>query len=264
MSASLLITGAAGFIGSGFARFWRRQHPEDRIVLLDALTYAGNKDNLAEIMDAVEFVHGDIRDQQLVERLLEQHEVDVVVNFAAESHNSLAILRPAEFFSTNVMGTVALLEAARKVGVRRFHHVSTCEVYGDMNQPLPLYSSTRNRREWLYVLDHCQAIERVLDKGRVGETYHVGSGEEADIETIADLILAELGLPASMKTIVPDRPSHDRRYLLDSSKLRTELGWAPETRFHDGIKTTVAWYRDNQQWWEPLLDRAPVEETTWR
>jgi len=334
MSASLLITGAAGFIGSGFARFWRRQHPEDRIVLLDALTYAGNKDNLAEIMDAVEFVHGDIRDQQLVERLLEQHEVDVVVNFAAESHNSLAILRPAEFFSTNVMGTVALLEAARKVGVRRFHHVSTCEVYGDMalddpgmfgeeapyrprtpynaakagadhavrayhhtyglpvtitnccnnygpyqfpekvlplfitralrNQPLPLYSSTRNRREWLYVLDHCQAIERVLDKGRVGETYHVGSGEEADIETIADLILAELGLPPSMKTIVPDRPSHDRRYLLDSSKLRTELGWAPETRFHDGIKTTVAWYRDNQQWWEPLLERAPVEETTWR
>jgi dTDP-glucose 4,6-dehydratase len=133
-----------------------------------------------------------------------------------------------------------------------------------LNQPLPLYSSTRNRREWLYVLDHCQAIDRVLDQGRVGETYHVGSGQEADIETIADLILAELGLPSSMKTIVPDRPSHDRRYLLDSTKLRTELGWAPETSFHDGIKTTVAWYRDNQQWWQPLLDRAPVEETAWR
>jgi dTDP-glucose 4,6-dehydratase len=334
MSASLLITGAAGFIGSNFARYWRRRYPGDRMVLLDALTYAGNRGNLTEILDTVEFVHGDIRDQQLVERLLVEHRVDVVVNFAAESHNSLAILRPTEFFSTNVMGTLSLLEAARTVGVRRFHHVSTCEVYGDMalddpgafteespyrprtpynaakagadhavrayhhtydlpvtitnccnnygpyqfpekvmplfitralrNQPLPLYSSTRNRREWLYVQDHCEAIERVLDKGRVGETYHVGSGQEADIETIADLILAELGLPASMKTIVPDRPSHDRRYLLDSSKLRTELGWAPETGFHDGVKATVAWYRDNQRWWQPLLDRAPVEETAWR
>jgi dTDP-glucose 4,6-dehydratase len=334
VSASLLITGAAGFIGSNFARYWRRRHPEDRMVLLDALTYAGSTSNLADILDAVEFVHGDIRDQQLVEHLLAEHGIDVIVNFAAESHNSLAILRPTEFFQTNVMGTLSLLESARKVGVRRFHHVSTCEVYGDMalddptsfteespyrprtpynaakagadhavrayhytyglpvtitnccnnygpyqfpekvlplfitrallNQPLPLYSSTRNRREWLYVLDHCQAIDRVLDQGRVGETYHVGSGQEADIETIADLILAELGLPSSMKTIVPDRPSHDRRYLLDSTKLRTELGWAPETSFHDGIKTTVAWYRDNQQWWQPLLDRAPVEETAWR
>jgi dTDP-glucose 4,6-dehydratase len=334
VSASLLITGAAGFIGSNFARYWRRRHPEDRMVLLDALTYAGSTSNLADILDAVEFVHGDIRDQQLVEHLLAGHGIDVIVNFAAESHNSLAILRPTEFFQTNVMGTLSLLESARKVGVRRFHHVSTCEVYGDMalddptsfteespyrprtpynaakagadhavrayhytyglpvtitnccnnygpyqfpekvlplfitrallNQPLPLYSSTRNRREWLYVLDHCQAIDRVLDQGRVGETYHVGSGQEADIETIADLILAELGLPSSMKTIVPDRPSHDRRYLLDSTKLRTELGWAPETSFHDGIKTTVAWYRDNQQWWQPLLDRAPVEETAWR
>jgi dTDP-glucose 4,6-dehydratase len=334
MPASLLITGAAGFIGSNFARYWRRRRPEDRIVVLDALTYAGSRDSLADILDTVEFVHGDIRDQPLVERLLEGHGIEVVVNFAAESHNSLAILRPAEFFSTNVMGVVALLEAARKVGVRRFHHVSTCEVYGDMalddpgmfseaspyrprtpynaakagadhavrayhhtyglpvtitnccnnygpyqfpekvlplfitralrNQPLPLYASTRNRREWLYVIDHCQAIERVLDDGRVGETYHVGSGQEADIETIADLVLAELGLPASMKTIVPDRPSHDRRYLLDSGKLRTELGWAPETSFADGIKATVAWYRDNQRWWEPLLDRAPVSETTWR
>jgi dTDP-glucose 4,6-dehydratase len=334
MSASLLITGAAGFIGSNFARYWRGRYPEDRVVLLDALTYAGNEENLADIQGSVEFVHGDIRDQQLVERLLAEHGVEVVVNFAAESHNSLAILRPAEFFATNVMGTVSLLEAARKVGVRRFHHVSTCEVYGDMalddpgafteespyrprtpynaakagadhavrayhhtydlpvtitnccnnygpyqfpekvlplfitgalrNEPLPLYASTRNRREWLYVLDHCEAIDRVLDQGRVGETYNVGSGQEADIETIANLVLAELGLPASMKTIVPDRPSHDRRYLLDSSKLRTELGWAPETSFHDGIKTTVAWYRDNPQWWQPLLDRAPVEETAWR
>jgi dTDP-glucose 4,6-dehydratase len=334
MPASLLVTGAAGFIGSNFTRYWRRHHPEDRIVALDALTYAGNLDNLAEVRDDVEFVHGDIRDQELVERLLAEHGVEVVVNFAAESHNSLAILRPAEFFATNVMGTLALLEAARKVGVGRFHHVSTCEVYGDMalddpgafteaspyrprtpynaakagadhavrayhhtygvpvtitnccnnygpyqfpekvmplfitralrDQPLPLYASTRNRREWLYVMDHCQAIDLVLDKGRVGETYHVGSGQEADIETIADLILAELGLPASMKTIVPDRPSHDRRYLLDSGKLRDELGWAPETDFHDGIKATVAWYRDHRQWWEPLLERAPVEETAWR
>ena len=330
----LLVTGAAGFIGSNFTRYWRRRHPEDSIVALDALTYAGCKESLAEVLPTVHFEHGDIRDQPLVERLLADHGVEVVVNFAAESHNSLAVLRPGEFFSTNVLGTQSLLEAARRVGVARFHQISTCEVYGDLalddpeafteespyrprtpynaakagadhavrayfftyglpitittcannygpyqfpekviplfitralwGQPLPLYASTRNRREWLHVADHCRAIEAVLAGGRVGETYHVGSGEEADIETIADLILEELDLPASLKTIVPDRPGHDRRYLLDSSKLRRELGWAPEIPFTQGLKQTVAWYRDNEAWWQPLLERAPVEEMAWR
>ncbi len=334
MSSKLLITGAAGFIGSNFARYWLQHHPDDRIVAFDALTYAGCRESLADLLPAVELVHGDIRDQPLVERVLAEHRVDVIVNFAAESHNSLAILRPGEFFSTNVMGTQALLEAARSVGVERFHQISTCEVYGDMalddpgafteespyrprtpynaakagadhavrayhhtydlpvtitncsnnygpyqfpekviplfitralqRQPLPLYASTKNRREWLHVLDHCRAIEAVLRHGRLGETYHVGSGFEADIETIADLILGELGLPASLKQIVPDRPSHDRRYLLDSSKLRHELGWAPRIPFDVGLKSTIAWYRENEAWWRPLLDRAPVQETAWQ
>jgi len=334
LPTSILITGAAGFIGSNFTRYWHQRHPADAIVALDALTYAGCKDSLADVLGSVAFVHGDIRDQPLVESLLRAHRVDVLVNFAAESHNSLAILRPGEFFSTNVMGTQALLDAARRVGVARYHQISTCEVYGDLalddpgaftehspyrprtpynaakaaadhavrayghtydlpvtitncannygpyqfpekviplfitralgGEPLPLYASTRNRREWLHVSDHCRAVEEVLEHGRVGETYHVGSGEEADIEMIADLILGELGLPASLKTIVPDRPSHDRRYLLDSAKLRGELGWAPTIAFKDGLRETIAWYRDHQAWWRPLLDRRPVEETAWQ
>jgi dTDP-glucose 4,6-dehydratase len=334
MTSSLLVTGAAGFIGSNFVRYWTQQHPGDRVVALDALTYAGCQESLDDVADKVTFVHGDIRNQQLIEHLLREQSVDVIVNFAAESHNSLAILRPGEFFSTNVMGTQALLEAARRVGVARYHQISTCEVYGDMDleadtafheaspylprtpynaakaggdhvvrsyhytydvpvtitncsnnygpyqfpekvipvfvtralngEPLPLYASTKNRREWLHVLDHCRAIDLVLEQGKVGETYHVGSGVEADIETIANLVLAELGLPESLKTIVPDRPSHDRRYLLDSSKLRDQLGWAPQITFEQGISDTIAWYRDNEDWWRPLLDRAPVEETAWQ
>ncbi len=331
--ATLLVTGAAGFIGSNFVRFWRDRHPSDAIVALDSLTYAGLEENLADVRAGITFVAGDIRDGALMERLLRTHQVGVVVNFAAESHNSLAILRPGEFFSTNVIGTQTLLEAARQVGVDRFHQISTCEVYGDLalddpgaftedspylprtpynaakaggdhavraygltydlpititncsnnygpyqfpekviplfvtralrGESLPLYASTANRREWLHVTDHCRAIEAVLERGRLGETYHVGSGVEADIATIADTILAELGLPSSLKTIVPDRPSHDRRYLLDSSKLRSDLGWAPEIGFADGMKSTIAWYRDNEAWWSPLLGRSPVVETGW-
>ena len=336
MSTSILVTGAAGFIGSNFTRYWATQHPDDRIVALDALTYAGCRENLDDLGSRVTFVHADIRDQPAIEAALREHSVDIVVNFAAESHNSYAIVRPGEFFSTNVLGTQTLLEAARRVGVGRFHHISTCEVYGDMDlddpgaftesspyrprtpynaakaggdhavrayhhtydlpvtitncsnnygpyqfpekviplfitralqdQPLPLYASTANRREWLHVEDHCRAVEAVLDRGTIGGTYHVGSGFEADITTIADTVLAELGLPDTLKTIVPDRPSHDRRYLLDSTKLRTELGWAPQVGWADGMKATVAWYRDNEAWWRPLLDRRPVDEgaTDWQ
>ena len=334
MASTLLVTGAAGFIGANFVRYWHGRHPGDRIVALDALTYAGCKESLADLLNHITFVHGDIRDQPLVEALLREHRVDVIVNFAAESHNSLAILRPVEFFATNVMGTVALLEAARRVGVARFHQISTCEVYGDLalddpgaftedapyrprtpynaakagadhavrayhhtyglpvtitnccnnygpyqfpekviplfitraldGQPLPLYASTSNRREWLHVQDHCRAIELVLERGRVGATYHVGSGVEVDIGTLANMILAELGLPASRKQIVPDRPAHDRRYLLDSGKLRRELGWAPQIPFPEGLNATIAWYREHEAWWRPLLDRRPVEETAWQ
>jgi len=331
--STVLVTGAAGFIGSNFVRYWRREHPGDHVVALDVLTYAGNRDNLADLEgEHVTFVHGSIGNTDLVAHVLRAHGVDVVVNFAAESHNSLAILRPGDFFATNVTGTQGLLEAVRRVGVSRFHHISTCEVYGDLSldaddaftedspylprtpynaskaggdhvvrsygltydvpvtitncsnnygpfqfpekviplfttralagEPLPLYASTKNRREWLHVDDHCTAIDAVLDRGRVGETYNVGSGVEVDIEGIADTVLGALDLGPEYKTIVPDRPSHDRRYLLDSTKLRTELGWAPQIEWNDGIAATVDWYRTHEGWWRPLIGRSPVVEGT--
>src|SRR5256885_13303964 len=326
----LLVTGAAGFIGSNFARDRLERRPGDHIVAFDLLTYAGNRESLP---DEVPFVHGDIGDFELVERTLRDEQIDVVVNFAAESHNSLAVVDPGRFFRTNVLGTQTLLEAARTVGVRRFHHISTCEVYGDLpldtdeefteespyrprtpynaskasadhavrayaetyglpvtitncsnnygpyqfpekviplfvtnaldDQPLPLYASTQNRREWLHALDHCSAIERVLQAGAEGETYNVGSGVEKSIEEIANVVLELTGKPASLKSIVPDRPGHDRRYLLDSSKLRRELGWEPAIDFERGLEETVAWYAEHRDWWEPLKGRAPVEETAW-
>jgi dTDP-glucose 4,6-dehydratase len=327
----LLVTGAAGFIGSNFVRHHAEHHPDDRLVALDLLTYAGDRRNLDGL--DVRFVEGDICDAELVEQVLAEEEIDVVVNFAAESHNSLAVLDPGRFFRTNVLGTQTLLEAARLRGVARFHHVSTCEVYGDLpldsreaftedspyrprtpynaskaaadhavrayfetfelpvtitncsnnygprqfpekviplfltnaldDRELPLYASTQNRREWLHVEDHCRAIELVLAHGNEGETYNVGSGVERSIEEIANLVLELTGKPESLKTIVPDRPGHDRRYLLDSSKLRRELGWEPQIGFEDGMRSTVEWYAANRSWWEPLKERAPVRETAW-
>ena len=334
MVVNLFATGAAGFIGSNFVRHWVTAHPDDTVVAFDLLTYAGNEENLADLTGRVAFVQGDIADLDTVEALLERHAVDVVVNFAAESHNSLAVVDPARFFRTNVLGTQALLEAARRAGTGRFHHISTCEVYGDLpldggdafvedspyrprtpynaskagadhavrayhetyglavtitnccnnygpyqfpekiiplfttlaldDQPLPLYASTGNKREWLHVTDHCRAVEAVVERGRAGETYLVGSGFEATIEEVADAVLAALGKPASLKTIVPDRPGHDRRYLLDSTKLRTELGWDTTIPFEQGLPDTVAWYAEHRDWWEPLRGRTPVQETAWR
>jgi len=329
----ILVTGAAGFIGSNFVHYWLEHHPDDELVALDLLTYAGNRANLEAVENRITFVQGDIADLELVEGLFREHDVEVVVNFAAESHNSLAILDPGRFFHTNVLGTQALLEAARRVGIGRFHHVSTCEVYGDLtldsdesfteespyrprtpynaskagadhavrayfetwelpatitncsnnygplqfpekvvplfvtnaldDKPLPMYASTENRREWLHVRDHCRAVELVLQRGRVGETYNVGSGIEASIEEIADRVLELTGKPASLKTIVPDRPGHDRRYLLDSTKIERELGWRPEIGFEDGLREAVDWYAANRAWWEPLRERLQVEETAW-
>jgi dTDP-glucose 4,6-dehydratase len=329
---NVLVTGGAGFIGSSFTRYWVGQHPDDRVVVLDLLTYAGNRPNLHDLEDRITFVHGDIGDIELVERLLRSHGIDVIVNFAAESHNSLAVLDPALFFRTNVLGTQALLEAARTVGVERFHHISTCEVYGDLaldsdelftetspyrprtpynaskagadhavrayhetyglpvtitncannygpyqfpekvipvfvtcaldDAPLQMYESTENRREWIHALDHCAAIDAVLERGRVGETYHVGTGVEKSIEEIADAVLAELGKPPELKTIIPDRPGHDRRYVLDWSKIRAELGWQPRIPFDQGLAETVAWYAANRDWWENLRGQAPVVEGT--
>jgi dTDP-glucose 4,6-dehydratase len=331
----LLVTGGAGFIGSNFVRYWLERRPGDHVVVLDLLTYAGDRRSLAAVEDRIAFVEGDICDLDGCERLLGAEGVEVVVNFAAESHNSLAVVDPGRFFRTNGLGTQTLLEAARNTGgIRRFHHISTCEVYGDLpldtdevfteespyrprtpynaskasadhavraysetyglpvtitncsnnygpyqfpekviplfvtnaldDQPLPLYASTQNRREWLHAIDHCRAIELVLEKGVEGETYNVGSGVEKSIEEIADAVLKLTGKPADLKTIVPDRPGHDRRYLLDSSRLRGELAWEPEIDFERGLSETVAWYAEHRDWWEPLKERAPVEETAWR
>jgi dTDP-glucose 4,6-dehydratase len=327
---NILVTGGAGFIGSNFTRFWVEHHPGDHAVVVDLLTYAGNLPNLEDVADNITFVQGDIADYELAEQVLRSQGIDVVVNFAAESHNSLAVLDPGLFFRTNVIGTQTLLEAARTVGVGRFHHISTCEVYGDLaldsedlftetssyrprtpynaskagadhavrayhetyglpvtitncannygpyqfpekvipvfvtsaldDQPLQMYASTENRREWIHALDHCAAIEAVLERGRVGETYHVGTGVEKSIEEIADTVLAELGKPAGLKTIIPDRPGHDRRYILDWTKIRRELGWEPQIPFDRGLAETVAWYAEHRDWWEPLRERAPVVE----
>ena len=330
----VLVTGGAGFIGSNFVRFWAESHPDDYLVALDVLTYAGNRDNIADLerSGSVRFVRADIGDQARIETVLREESITTVVNFAAESHNSLAILDPARFFRTNVLGTQALVDACRIVGIERFHHISTCEVYGDLaldsdqsfteespyrprtpynaskagsdhvvrcygetfelpftitnccnnygpyqfpekvipwftslalsDEPLTLYASTENRREWVHVLDHCRAIEAVLERGRVGETYHVGTGEEASIAEIADAVLRATGRPLTLKKIVPDRRGHDRRYLLDSTKIRTELGWAPQVGIDEGIAETVAWYMNNQEWWRPLIGRSPVVEGT--
>jgi dTDP-glucose 4,6-dehydratase len=330
----VLVTGAAGFIGSNFVRYWLQRHPDDHVVAYDLLTYAGNRSSLADVESEIVFVEGDIGDLELAERTLRDEQIEVVINFAAESHNSLAVIDPGRFFQTNVVGTATLCEAAVRAGVQRFHHVSTCEVYGDLpldsdevfteqtpyrprtpynaskaggdhavrayhetfglpititncsnnygpyqfpekvipvfttaaidDEPINMYASTQNKREWLHVNDHCTGIELAITEGKPGETYNIGSGVEVSIEELADLILELTGKPQSLKTIVQDRPGHDRRYLLDSSKIRRELGWEPKIGWEEGLRDTVEWYRANRAWWEPLKERAPVSETAWR
>ena len=336
--ATIFVTGGAGFIGSNFIRYWLSTYPDDTAINYDLLTYAGNLESLADVAKAYAgryvFVRGDIGNDDLARHLFAHYRPDYVVNFAAESHNSRAVLHPEVFFQTNVLGTQRLLQAARDAGVPRFHHISTCEVYGDLaldsderfteaspyrprtpynaskaaadlavrayhetfhlpvtisncsnnygpyqfpekliphftirllrGEKMPLYKSSRNRREWLHVDDHCRAIDLILKKGRIGETYNVGSGIEVDVETIADTLLDAFGLDPSFKAYVPDRPGHDRRYLLDSTKIRAELGWAPQVPFAQGFRETVRWYRENPGWWEPLLQRLQVNEAAWR
>lgn len=331
---TLFVTGGAGFIGSNFVRYWLETHPGDRVVNYDALTYAGVKENLDDLPPESRarytFVQGNILDGDLALDTLRSMNVDTIVNFAAESHNSYAIKNPTQFFKVNVLGTQTLLEAARQAGNIRFHHISTCEVYGDLaldtdekfteespyrprtpynaskagadmavrayhetfhlpvtisncannygpyqfpekvlpyftvqalqGQQLPLYKSSQNRREWLHAVDHCRAIDLILSKGRIGETYNVGSGVEVDVEGIAKIVLETLGLDESFKKYVPDRPGHDRRYLLDSSKLRHELGWAPQVPVDQGLRDTVLWYKAHPEWWKPLMGRSPVDE----
>ena len=333
----ILVTGGAGFIGSNFIRYWLNKYKKDFVVNLDILTHAGNLDNLVDVQkkhkDRYKFVKGDITNLEFVDALVKEDKPNVIVNFAAESHNSYAILNPTIFFKTNVIGTQTLLEVARRNKINRFHHISTCEVYGDLpleskekfredspyrpntpynaskagadlavrayfktfklpvtisncsnnygpyqfpeklislfvtnlleNKPVPVYKSSQNKREWLHVLDHCTAVDLVIQKGKIGETYNVGSGVEKSIEEISDIIFETLKKPRSLKKYVSDRPGHDRRYLLDSSKIKKELGWKPEVTFESGIKETIEWYIANKNWWEPLKEKLKVEERDW-
>ena len=323
---TIIVTGGAGFIGSNFIFYMLRQHPEDRIVCLDKLTYAGNLSTLESVMDHpnFRFVKLDICDREGVYRLFEEEHPDQVVNFAAESHVDRSILDPGIFLQTNIMGTAVLMDACRKYGMVRYHQVSTDEVYGDLpldrpdlffteetpihtsspyssskagadllvlayyrtyglpvtisrcsnnygpyhlpekliplmivhalaDQPLPVYGKGLNVRDWLYVEDHCKAIDLILQNGRLGEVYNVGGHNEKQNLEIVKLICKELGKPESLITYVADRKGHDMRYAIDPTKIHRELGWLPETKFEDGIRKTIQWYLEHQTWWKEIL-----------
>ncbi len=326
---TVIVTGGAGFIGSNFIFYMRRNHPLDRIVCLDKLTYAGNAETLASIPEGepYRFARLDICDRDGVFRLFEEEKPDAVVNFAAESHVDRSIEDPGLFLHTNILGTAILMDACRSFGDIRFHQVSTDEVYGDLpldrpellfteltpvhasspysaskasadllvqayhrtyglpvtisrcsnnygpyqfpekliplmivhalaDKPLPVYGEGKNVRDWLYVEDHCQAIDLILRKGTIGEIYNIGGhNERANIDIVRQ-ICRELGKPESLITFVTDRKGHDLRYAIDPTKIRSELGWQPETGFEAGLKKTVHWYLENKRWWEGLLPRT--------
>jgi dTDP-glucose 4,6-dehydratase len=357
--ANLLVTGGAGFIGANFVRHWREAHPDSRIVVLDALTYAGNRANLEHVDDIFLDV-GDIRDHARVVGLLKEHRLETIVHFAAESHVDRSISGPDAFIDTNVNGTHSLLKAAKQVWLdegsgkpHRFHHISTDEVYGSLGpndpafsettpyapnspysaskagsdhlvrayhhtfgldtvttncsnnygpyqfpekliplflinclegRPLPIYGDGQNVRDWLHVADHCRGIELALTGGRAGETYNIGGGEELPNMTVIDAICASVDAAfardpdlaqrfphspaargeasASLKTFVTDRKGHDRRYAIDESKIRDELGYRPARDFKEGFAETLAWYLANEGWWRAVMDgsyRAWIE-----
>ena len=318
----LLVTGGAGFIGANFVLSTVDERPDVEVTVLDALTYAGNRASLDSVADNIEFVHGDVADAPLVDRLV--GESDLVVHFAAESHNDNSLSDPWPFVHTNVIGTTTLLQAAREHDVR-YHHVSTDEVYGDLELDDPIrftestpynpsspYSSTKassdllvrawarsfgvratisncsnnygpyqhvekfiprqitniltgqrpklygagqNVRDWIHVDDHNRAVWTIIEKGTLGETYLIGADGEKNNREVLEAILNKFGKSSDAFDFVTDRPGHDLRYAIDSTKLRTELGWKPQfVDFDSGLKATVDWYRDNEYWWRPQKD----------
>ena len=322
----MIITGGAGFIGSNFIFYMRRQHPEYDLICIDKLTYAGNLATLAPILHdpKFKFVKMDIADRKAVYQLFEAEKPDVVVNFAAESHVDRSIENPAVFLETNVMGTQVLLDACRKYGIKRYHQVSTDEVYGDLpldrpdlffteqtplhtsspysaskasadllcnayhrtyglpitisrcsnnygpyqfpekliplmianceaEKPLPVYGEGLNVRDWLYVDDHCSAIDLILQGGKAGQVYNVGGHNEKRNIDIVKLIVAATGKSEDLITYVADRKGHDQRYAIDPTFIHNELGWLPETKFENGIEQTIRWYMDNKPWWQNIL-----------
>ncbi len=323
---TILVTGGAGFIGSNFIFHMLKKYPDYRIVCLDKLTYAGNLSTLSSVLEEpnFRFVKLDICDREGVFRLFEEERPDIVVNFAAESHVDRSIEDPGIFLQTNILGTATLMDACRKFGVRRYHQVSTDEVYGDLpldrpdlfftettplhtsspysaskasadllvlayhrtyslpvtisrcsnnygpyhfpekliplmiinaldEKPLPVYGTGENVRDWLYVEDHCKAIDLIIHKGREGEVYNVGGHNERKNIDIVRLICKALGKSESLITYVADRKGHDMRYAIDPTKIHNELGWLPETRFEDGIQKTIRWYLDNKPWWQEIV-----------
>lgn len=326
MSETVLITGGAGFIGSNFVYHMLKEHPDDKIVCVDCLTYAGNMSTLAEAMKNERFVFykTNICDRAGIYKIFETEHPDIVVNFAAESHVDRSIETPEIFLQTNILGTQVMMDACRKYGIGRYHQVSTDEVYGDLpldrpdlfftentpirtsspysaskasadllvqayhrtfglpvtisrcsnnygpyhfpeklipltianclnDKPLPVYGEGLNVRDWLYVEDHCRAIDLIIHRGREGEVYNVGGHNEMRNIDIVKLICDYLGKPYSLIKHVADRKGHDMRYAIDPTKIHDELGWLPETKFADGIKKTIDWYLDNREWWERIV-----------
>ena len=323
---NIIVTGGAGFIGSNFIFHVLNAHPEDRVICLDKLTYAGNLSTLKDVMDQpnFRFVKLDICDREGVYKLFEEEHPDIVVNFAAESHVDRSIEDPSVFLETNIIGTSVLMDACRKYGIKRYHQVSTDEVYGDLpldrpdlffteqtplhtsspyssskasadllvlayhrtyglpvtisrcsnnygpyhfpekliplmiinalhDKKLPVYGEGINVRDWLYVEDHCKAIDKIIRDGRVGEVYNVGGHNEMRNIDIVKLICKELNKPETLIEHVTDRKGHDMRYAIDPTKIHEELGWLPETKFADGIKKTIQWYLDHEDWWQPII-----------
>lgn len=323
---TIIVTGGAGFIGSNFVFYQLENHPEDRIVCLDKLTYAGNLSTLEPVMnhENFRFVKADIADRETVYKLFEEENPDIVVNFAAESHVDRSIENPQIFLETNILGTQVLMDACRKYGIKRYHQVSTDEVYGDLpldrtdlfftentpihtsspysaskasadllvlayyrtfklpvtitrcsnnygpyhlpekliplvisralaDEPIPVYGKGENVRDWLYVEDHCSAIDIVIRNGREGEIYNIGGHNEKTNLEVVKAILSYLGKPESLINYVTDRPGHDMRYAIDPAKIHGELGWLPATKFEDGIKKTIDWYLDHKDWWQNII-----------
>ena len=321
-----LVTGGAGFIGSNFVFYMLDKYPQDQIVCLDKLTYAGNLETLESVMEnpRFTFVKGDIADRGAVYALFEKEHPDVVVNFAAESYVDRSVVDPGIFLQTNILGTGVLMDACRKYGIQRYHQVSTDEVYGDLpldrtdlffteqtpihtsspysaskasadllvqayhrtfglpvsisrcsnnygpyhfpekliplmianalnDKPLPVYGTGENVRDWLYVTDHCAAIDLIVRKGRVGEVYNIGGHNERTNLQVVKTILKALDKPESLIHFVTDRPGHDMRYAIDPTKIHEELGWLPTTPFDEGIQKTIRWYLENKSWWEHII-----------
>lgn len=330
-SRKVLITGGAGFIGSNYVHYFLEKHPQDTVVVLDKLTYAGNLDNLSDLVAnekfarRLKFVEGDIADNVFIDQFFAKEKFDVVVNFAAETHVDRSIETPGIFVLTNIVGTHNLLEASRAHSVKRYHQISTDEVYGDLgdsstdyfvettplaptcpyaaskasadllvqsyyetygmpvtisrcsnnygpyqfpeklipyffmlinaNKPVPVYGDGLHVRDWLYVIDHCAAIDLIVEKGRIGQTYNIGGHNEKTNLDITKILLKFFGKSDDMIVYVNDRQAHDRRYAMDPRKIEYELGWKPSVTFEDGIRLTFQWYSVHQEWQQKLISR---------